>query len=521
MTELIIEQIKKNKIYIKYIISGGTTAAVDLGFLYIFTDIFHIWYIASAALAFILAFFVSFFLQKFWTFRDRSTDGIYKQMWLYFIVATINMVLNTLLMYIFVDWFNIWYMLAQVFVGIFIAIWNFIISKFFIFNQTTVKNLKKIVIATGIFPPDIGGPATYSYSLAPELVKLGYKVAIVTYGDNKIKNYELKINNSEIEIHNIYRHQNIIKRYCLYFLEIWKLTGDTGIIYALDIMSAGLPSVIVAKLRGKKAVFRTGGDFLWEKAIQKNWTALPLEKYYEAHKNLPEKFYFLLCRIILKSFKEIIFSTELQARIYKRFYRVPEEKIKFIKNAFEISEGSNGIGNFSNSIIFAGRLIKLKNIDRLITAFKKISSDKNIKLHIFGNGPEEDHILELIKAQSLNDQVFLHNRISHQELINVIKSCLFVIVPSLTEISPNLALECIALGKPVILTKENGLDMEINEMTINIDPLNDQEFADKMSFLMDEDNRVQFESKLKQLSMPINDWKYVASEHAKLFEKKI
>ena len=42
----------------------------------------------------------------------------------------------------------------------------------------------KIVLATGIYPPDIGGPATYVSCLASEFSRLGMEVIVVTYGGN-------------------------------------------------------------------------------------------------------------------------------------------------------------------------------------------------------------------------------------------------------------------------------------------------------------------------------------------------
>ncbi len=41
----------------------------------------------------------------------------------------------------------------------------------------------KILLATGIYPPDIGGPATYVRHLAQELTKRGTEVTVVTYGE--------------------------------------------------------------------------------------------------------------------------------------------------------------------------------------------------------------------------------------------------------------------------------------------------------------------------------------------------
>jgi putative flippase GtrA len=144
MTELILKQIYKNKIYIKYVISGGTAAGVDLALLFIFTELLNVWYIISATIAFFIAFFVSFTLQKFWTFRDNSTEGVYKQMSLYFAVGIANLFLNAGLMFVLVDIIHLWYMLAQVVAGVFVASWSFLIYKIFIFkNQPSGTSAEK------------------------------------------------------------------------------------------------------------------------------------------------------------------------------------------------------------------------------------------------------------------------------------------------------------------------------------------------------------------------------------------
>lgn len=45
----------------------------------------------------------------------------------------------------------------------------------------TKEKSKKILILTGIFPPDIGGPATQLDALARELIKNGYQVRVLTF----------------------------------------------------------------------------------------------------------------------------------------------------------------------------------------------------------------------------------------------------------------------------------------------------------------------------------------------------
>jgi len=120
---------------VRYLISGGTAAAVDLFLLYFFTSVVGIWYLFSAVIAFLLAFGVSFYLQKFWTFADHSTDRLPSQATSYFIVASINLGLNTLLMYFLVDVIFLPYLLAQVIAAGLIACESFFIYQRYIFTN--------------------------------------------------------------------------------------------------------------------------------------------------------------------------------------------------------------------------------------------------------------------------------------------------------------------------------------------------------------------------------------------------
>lgn len=122
----------------KYIISGGTAAIVNLVFLAIFVDIFKINYLISAIISFLIAFSISFTLQKFWTFQDKNIKDVHKQTTIYFIVSSINLGVNTLLMYIFVDHFHIHYFFSQILASGLIAISSYFIYSRFIFKNNTL-----------------------------------------------------------------------------------------------------------------------------------------------------------------------------------------------------------------------------------------------------------------------------------------------------------------------------------------------------------------------------------------------
>src|SRR3989344_485755 len=123
----------------RYIISGGTSAVVDLILLYILNSVLGFHYLISAIIAFSTAFFISFILQKFWTFRNHSKEGIHGQAFIYLGSSLFSLGLNTLLMYLFVDYFHIMVLLSQVFAGAIVACFTFFISrKIFKYGQQQI-----------------------------------------------------------------------------------------------------------------------------------------------------------------------------------------------------------------------------------------------------------------------------------------------------------------------------------------------------------------------------------------------
>lgn len=134
MTDFFWIQIKKRERVIRYVISGSTATGVNLGLLYVLTDYLGFWYLASAVLAFIGGFFTSFFLQKHWTFQDNRREETQRQMTGFLLLTLLNLALNTFLMYLLVDIFRVWYMLAQVIISLLIAFWTYNALRFFIFK---------------------------------------------------------------------------------------------------------------------------------------------------------------------------------------------------------------------------------------------------------------------------------------------------------------------------------------------------------------------------------------------------
>ncbi|QQG37885.1 MAG: bifunctional glycosyltransferase family 2/GtrA family protein [Candidatus Kaiserbacteria bacterium] len=114
---------------VRFLISGGLATVVNLAALYFFTERIGIWYVFSSGLAFIVAFGVSFTTQKYWTFRSMDASKIRRQLPRHLSVAVFNLFLDMGLVFVFVEYFGVWYLLAQVIAGIAISVESFLLFR--------------------------------------------------------------------------------------------------------------------------------------------------------------------------------------------------------------------------------------------------------------------------------------------------------------------------------------------------------------------------------------------------------
>ncbi len=120
---------------LRYLFSGTTAFGINFFFLYVFTEWVGLYYLVSVVLAFSMAVVVSFILQKFWTFRNNSKIDLHRQAKIYITVAIINTGINTLLVYLFVEYVGLHYLTGQFFSSGLIAVESFFVYQIFIFKK--------------------------------------------------------------------------------------------------------------------------------------------------------------------------------------------------------------------------------------------------------------------------------------------------------------------------------------------------------------------------------------------------
>ncbi len=318
-----------------------------------------------------------------------------------------------------------------------------------------------ILLATGIYPPEIGGPATYAACLAEALVKLGHTVTIVTYcGTGNIA-----VEIERLDVVPVSRIGNVFSRW-LRFKRALRFHGQAAdAVIAFSSVSTGIP-LMLSGLKKPKKILRLGGDFFWERYTDAGGMK-SLREWYASSFGFWRMMNFTFMTAILRSFQHIVYSTKFQQLIHEKEYAgLPKSSV--IENARPtcapagastlrlLASGDRSVGRPHQPfrLLFMGRFVGFKNLPALIEA---VSSIPNVTLTLVGAGPVEKSLRAHAAALGIGSRIRFCSPVSAQEKIRVFREHDLLVLPSVTEISPNTALEAVSEGLPVLLTQETGL----------------------------------------------------------------
>lgn len=332
-------------------------------------------------------------------------------------------------------------------------------------NEKEIK--KRIILATGIFPPQIGGPATFAKNLFLGLKDRGEEAIVVTFGEAA---------SEDNDIRRVARTGNKFFDYLKYSAAILSLARKGDVLYGFDLISVGLPCSAVKLLRpGIKLVFRLGGDYQWEMAVQKG-SAETLEAYYaKKNFNFREKTVFFLTSFALRMADRIIFNALFLKELYGKYRGVPEKKARVIKNikpAIVLQERKSFAGG-EIRILYAGRMIAVRNLERLIEAFAMMEKEgQAVRLEMVGEGPEKEKLARIVSDKKLKNVSF-YDTMEREALYRKINDCQVAALVSTTEVNSNFVSESILSGKGVVLTRNTEFfytDKD-NDQLYFVDPL--------------------------------------------------
>lgn len=117
---------------VNFCIVGGMATLIDFAFLYIFRDIFKFGLIFSNSLSFALSVIFNYYASIKYVFDVKKDKKNSKYFALFILFSIIGLGLNNVLLWIFTNAFNIYYMISKAIATIFVMVFNFVTRKRFL-----------------------------------------------------------------------------------------------------------------------------------------------------------------------------------------------------------------------------------------------------------------------------------------------------------------------------------------------------------------------------------------------------
>jgi len=306
----------------------------------------------------------------------------------------------------------------------------------------------RILIVTGIFPPDIGGPATYVPQIAEGLAQRGHAVTVVTLSD--------RLDHED----GVYPFQVI--RLPRRAFKPWRM-GRTILVLlrlgrradVLFVNGLALESVLANFVLRKPLVMKVVGDLAWERATGRGWTADDFETFQKRRYGLRVELLKALRSWWTRRADRVIVPSRYLAR-WVESWGVPKDRLVVIYNAVELVDGVEPLPvplKTPVKAITVGRLVPWKRVDGLIEALREIPE---LGLVIVGDGPERPRLERIVQELGISDRVYFAGQRSKTETLSLMAACDFFVLNSTYEGHPHAVLEAMALGLPVVATAVGG-----------------------------------------------------------------
>jgi glycosyltransferase involved in cell wall biosynthesis len=311
--------------------------------------------------------------------------------------------------------------------------------------------MKKVLIVSNEFPPDIGGAGSYAFDLANVLSKKNYKVTVVTK-----KNKERKFEKNKFKLIEVKTYPKI---------RFWNLWNNIKKINLEEFQYIFLNDI------GANQV----GSFFFNKKLRNKTICLLHGSEPEIIYNGKNKFFLFIkyskwyTKLLKECFKIIAVSKDMKNKFIEiSKLKELEDKIKISNNGVNINKfypdeinlyKKYNIPKDNKLILSVSRIEKLKGYDNKLSILEKLEDEfENFTWIIVGDGNYLKKLKNKVRKSKISNKVIFVGKINRGLLKKYYSSVdLFFLLSEYRESYGLVYLEANACGCPVIGNKYGGV----------------------------------------------------------------
>jgi glycosyltransferase involved in cell wall biosynthesis len=148
-----------------------------------------------------------------------------------------------------------------------------------------------------------------------------------------------------------------------------------------------------------------------------------------------------------------------------------------------------GVPPDAELVVFVGRLIALKGVRELITAVRSLAPRRRaLRVALLGDGPLRGEVQQLVREAGLSSVVSFVGSRPSREVARWLAASNLLCLPSHSEGCPNVVLEALACGRPVVASDVGGIPELVSaECSVLVAPRDEAGLAGALATALDRD----------------------------------
>jgi len=313
----------------------------------------------------------------------------------------------------------------------------------------------KILVVSEHFHPH-GGAELSLWQLCRKLTGKGHRIQVITARRGEEPAYETT---EGIEIYRPFPTGNLVSRFLfairLYsYLIKWLPEKGIDVVYNLSYVPT-IPATHAARKYGIPSVTLLG-HFCGRKWLRLVSPPLALFNFLSEILTIRLGKHNVLVAQCRDTANRVSDSTSARISVICNTLLDPPA-LNRVKARTDINKARGNLNIASDELflLHVGALIRVKNVYNLVRTLAPWQH--KYRLVLVGDGPERPRIEKLVQHFELTGKVVLLGKKPHDETLSAIRSCDVLLLSSICEQVPNVVLEALALGRPVVATRVGGV----------------------------------------------------------------
>jgi glycosyltransferase involved in cell wall biosynthesis len=308
----------------------------------------------------------------------------------------------------------------------------------------------KVLVVSGIWPPDVGGPASHAPDVARFLQSHGHQVEVVVTAAAEPAAEPFSVRWAS-------RSRPIGIRHVDSLLMIWRHARAADVVYSTGMFGR---SGIAAAVARRPLVLKLTGDPAFERLRARGAVAGDVESFQDGGGGLTG---FALRRLRDRVLRRAahVFTPSGYLRDLVIGWGIAADRVSVMPNPAPFSAPSEPRDALRRrysfggpTLAFAGRLTAQKALDVMVAA---LADCPGVSLVVAGDGGERDALVADVAARGMTDRVRVLGALPREEVLDLFAAADASILSSSWENFPHSVVESLAVGTPVIATRAGGV----------------------------------------------------------------